>query len=312
MRKSHSRKSLHSLDSLLNHRFAPVADSLQSAPHETTNCLKLPLFIANTIFWLLGLAMCGIGVYAWVEKDTFQNIGKLLSQRTLFFDPAFIFVIGGCLIFSVAFIGCIGALRENQCFLLLYTLILSLIFMSQMAIVIYTIVNRESTNDHLSRKLVDLLRRYRDDDDFHDLVDWIQQDWLMCCGVNGYKDWEINAYFNCSSIIIGNVEACSVPASCCKSKTYNLPDINVDNISKTKVQFNKQCGLGALKPNADLSDINVEGCLSKAYFWIVNHSTNLALIISVLLLTQIISITLALGLRSSIACKNQWKKLYLD
>lgn len=36
---------------------------------------------------------------------------------------------------------------------------------------------------------------------------------LQCCGVETYKDWELNMYFNCSS---PGREACGVPFSCCK------------------------------------------------------------------------------------------------
>ena len=36
---------------------------------------------------------------------------------------------------------------------------------------------------------------------------------LLCCGVTGYRDWEMNLYFNCTS---PSGEACGVPFSCCK------------------------------------------------------------------------------------------------
>lgn len=39
---------------------------------------------------------------------------------------------------------------------------------------------------------------------------------LECCGIEGPKDWDMNVYFNCSSIDVGSREACGVPFSCCK------------------------------------------------------------------------------------------------
>ncbi|CAD1477521.1 unnamed protein product, partial [Heterotrigona itama] len=59
---------------------------------------------------------------------------------------------------------------------------------------------------------------YREDPDQQNLIDWIQEDWLQCCGIEGPKDWDRNNYFNCSSSDIGSREACGVPFSCCKRK----------------------------------------------------------------------------------------------
>jgi len=59
--------------------------------------------------------MLGIGLWAWTEKDMFQNLSKL-SQIPL--DPALLLILAGTLIFVIGFTGCIGALRENT-FLLL-------------------------------------------------------------------------------------------------------------------------------------------------------------------------------------------------
>lgn len=41
---------------------------------------------------------------------------------------------------------------------------------------------------------------------------------LGCCGVNSYRDWNKNQYYNCSSEGRYNPSplACSVPHSCCK------------------------------------------------------------------------------------------------
>ncbi|KAJ6638305.1 Protein SPT2 like [Pseudolycoriella hygida] len=70
---------------------------------------------------------------------------------------------------------------------------------------------------------------YREDPDQQNLIDWIQEDWLQCCGIEGPKDWDSNNYFNCSSRAVGSREACGVPFSCCKRKPHELIK-------------NKQCG----------------------------------------------------------------------
>ena len=62
--------------------------------------------------------IAAIGIYAWIEKDTFDNFGRLTMGGTLFFDPALAFVLVGIFMFFIGFAGCIGSLRENTCLLL--------------------------------------------------------------------------------------------------------------------------------------------------------------------------------------------------
>jgi hypothetical protein len=62
--------------------------------------------------------IAGIGIYAWIEKDTFDNFGRLTMGGTLFFDPALVFVLVGIFMFCIGFAGCVGSLRENTCLLL--------------------------------------------------------------------------------------------------------------------------------------------------------------------------------------------------
>lgn len=75
---------------------------------EVSSCLKYMIFSFNVLFWvsmlmkkfqyvtwfkkLLGLGILTVGVWAWSEKDTFNNLGKVANVAL---DPAFILICIG-------------------------------------------------------------------------------------------------------------------------------------------------------------------------------------------------------------------------
>lgn len=83
---------------------------------EISPLIKYLLFISNVLLWLVGFALFGIGIYAWVEKDTFAKLSNMSIGILL--DPAFIFLVVGLFVFIIGFCGCVGALRENTNLLL--------------------------------------------------------------------------------------------------------------------------------------------------------------------------------------------------
>ena len=54
-----------------------------------------------------------IGVYAKTQK----SLGEIGSTLPWYMDPANLFIIIGSIVFFLAFLGCIGSLRENICLL---------------------------------------------------------------------------------------------------------------------------------------------------------------------------------------------------
>ena len=61
------------------------------------------------------MLLLAAGLWAWTEKDMFNNISKLTNVPL---DPALWFIIVGGIVFIIGFLGCVGALRENTCLLL--------------------------------------------------------------------------------------------------------------------------------------------------------------------------------------------------
>ncbi|CAF1685351.1 unnamed protein product [Rotaria magnacalcarata] len=289
-----AREIIQELDKLfpMAPRFQKVVRKTRRHDTEISRCIKYLMFGFNILFWILGFMITAIGIYAWIEKDTFDNFGRLTMRGTLFFDPALVFVLVGIFMFCIGFAGCVGSLRENTCLLLFFSFALAIIFFAQLAFGTLVFIYREKVKNESEKQLMVMIESYRDDPDLQNMIDWIQRDWLHCCGVNNYRNWESNIYFNCSSKLVGSVEACGVPASCCRAEYFHN---------------NKQCGYGTLESSAGTHMIYTDGCLPKASQWFERHILPVAIVIAVLAVLQILGICFAQNLRNDIlAQKAKW------
>ncbi|CAG0921837.1 unnamed protein product [Notodromas monacha] len=222
---------------------------------EINCCMKYVIFGFNVIFWLVGLTILSIGIWAWIEKDTFSNLSRLTN---LALDPAFIFILVGTITVIIGFTGCVGALRENTCLLGAYAVFLGVLLLVETTVAVLGFMFKSWIKTQATDGLQAFIVHYRDDPDQQNLIDWIQGTWLHCCGIEGPQDWDRNIYFNCSSADVGSREACGVPFSCCRPK----PD---------ELIMNKQCGYDVRKPEyiGDLTGVIFErGCLGGVEDWV--------------------------------------------
>ncbi|XP_076288877.1 tetraspanin 26A isoform X2 [Lasioglossum baleicum] len=229
----------------------PAVRKYRRDTSEVSCCLKYVIFGFNVMFWWLGLGIMAVGVWAWTEKYTFNNLSRLTNVAL---DPAFILILVGSVTFVIGFTGSVGALRENTCLLAAYAIFLALLLLMEMAVGVLGFIFKDWLQ--AAGGFQGFIIHYREDPDQQNLIDWIQEDWLQCCGIEGPKDWDRNNYFNCSSSDIGSREACGVPFSCCKRKP-------------NEIIKNKQCGYDVRKPSyTGERSIFERGCLRAGEEWL--------------------------------------------
>ncbi|KAG6462719.1 hypothetical protein O3G_MSEX013434 [Manduca sexta] len=142
---------------------------------EVSCCLKYVIFGVNVLFWFLGLIILAVGVWAWTEKDTFNNLSRLTS---IALDPAFLLICIGTITFIIGFTGCVGALRENTCLLACYAVFLALLLLAEMTTGILFFVFKDWIKLHVTTGFQTYITHYREDPDQQNLIDWIQEDWV--------------------------------------------------------------------------------------------------------------------------------------
>ncbi|KRX17569.1 Tetraspanin-5 [Trichinella nelsoni] len=250
-------------ESLVKKRMHQLPGFRRRDPSEISCFVKYMVFSFNVVFWLIGLTILLVGLWAQIEKNPFSQLGTRLSK--FYLDPAWLLIIVGGVTFVIGFTGCIGALRENTCLLACYAVLVGNLLLIELAIGILGFVFKDWVKEQLETQLDDMIIYYRDDPDLQSVIDWIQMDWLRCCGIHGPNDWDLNIYFNSSSEALGSPEAGGVPFSCCKTASLNG-------------LVNYYCGHGARKMSPFSESIFQSGCLIQVQEW---FSRNLAVVGSV-------------------------------
>ncbi|XP_052320329.1 tetraspanin-5-like isoform X4 [Oncorhynchus keta] len=141
--------------------------------HEVSCCIKYFIFGFNIIFWLLGVAFLGIGLWAWSEKGVLSNISSITDLGG--FDPVWLFLVVGGVMFILGFAGCIGALRENSFLLKFFSVFLGIIFFLELTAGVLAFVFKDWIKDQLNFFINNNIRAYRDDIDLQNLIDFTQE-----------------------------------------------------------------------------------------------------------------------------------------
>ncbi|KAL1433421.1 hypothetical protein MTO96_012543 [Rhipicephalus appendiculatus] len=255
-------------------------------------CLRLPLFFVNMIVMLLGLLGFWSSLYALVTDSSAppgapsRNFVVVLFQRPEI--PAFFI---STVVFSIAAVGFLGALRENVCLLTAYIRLLTAVAILQALAAVLVFFLPSWARSYVAQSVSqDMIAAYRDDANLQSFVDWMQVEY-RCCGISteGFRDWNHNPYFACNKTNDSR-ERCDVPPSCCRrNKTSDDDAGRLPNV---------MCARHVLQ--AAWTRVYTRSCSDAVFARMQDHAMPASLILLGLCLVTLFLASLAIGTREQV------------
>ncbi|ALC39012.1 Tsp29Fa [Drosophila busckii] len=166
----------------------------------SANAVKYTLFGFNLIFLITGIILIAVGA----------GVGAVYTGYEIFLAskfmsiPTFLIVIGAFIV-VITFFGCWGALKENYCLILSFSVMLFIIFILELSAGISGYVLRNDAYNLIEKSLNQSMYNYnsKTPNPTTQLWDEVQRD-FNCCGNTNYTDWKV---------VFNNFD---LPLSCCK------------------------------------------------------------------------------------------------
>eukprot|EP00794_Sanderia_malayensis_P018200 gene18200-20016_t len=153
---------------------------------------KTLMLFGNALFLLAGLGLLGVGGYIrYASKDYDSILGKDGLAT-----PANLLIAVGAAVFLVAFVGCIGAIKESKCFLIMYIIFVVLVLLLEIAAVVVAFYFREKAESYITDSIIKAVQQTYGEpgqETVTDAVDEIQKR-LKCCGARSLSDWKTSKW----------------------------------------------------------------------------------------------------------------------
>ncbi|KAH3710161.1 tetraspanin-18-like [Dreissena polymorpha] len=220
--------------------------------------MKYLLFIINFIFFVLGAAAFGLGIWALADKNKMNVLTKIGAASSnfdvigLLESAAIVLLVGGACILVIGFFGCCGAIKQSQCLLCLYAIFLLLIVILEIAAIAIAASFRGKVTTEVKSFLKESINstyqgKVDTNEEFSLGLDYAQV-YFQCCGIDSYTDFYGATKWNRT---VNTSVTMKIPPTCCKliDKDAFLKDQKFDPIDKncpydpndTNSNMNKPC-----------------------------------------------------------------------
>ncbi|CAH0555187.1 unnamed protein product [Brassicogethes aeneus] len=146
-------------------------------------CVKYMLFVANFMFVMIGFLLISIGTTIQMIYGDFE-----VFMENRYFSPAALCVAIGIIIFFIALLGCVGALKESTCLVNTYAFCLFIILILELSSAIATYSMRNNLTNTLKINMEYSIDKYNASNNDEYAWNYMQRN-LRCCGINNSDDW---------------------------------------------------------------------------------------------------------------------------
>jgi len=173
-----------------------------------TALVKYILFARNFNFVLCGIGLIVAG--ALTQTGYLKYVDFLDEPLGAYQAPPIMMIVIGSIVFLIAFAGCCGAIRENNCLMTTYAILMGVILVVEVAVVVVIVVYQDDFQKFLGDEMKKSMPKYYEVSDRGTEVkntwDILQREY-KCCGVDAPSDWGI----------VG------LPKSCCDGQHESIP-----------------------------------------------------------------------------------------
>nr|AAV91352.1 hypothetical protein 1 [Lonomia obliqua] len=176
------------------------------------SCVKYLLFCFNLLFAITGLIILIVGIKAEINSSPYID----LTDENFYTSGPIVLIIVGVIVFIVAFFGCCGAVKENHCMIVTFSVFLLMIFAAEIAVGVAGYMKHTDPETSILKHLNSTIDQYPTNKDVAKTFDIVQTD-LQCCGIYSADDWAAHKLAIPPTCCSGQEITDGLPAACTKT-----------------------------------------------------------------------------------------------
>lgn len=227
--------------------------------------VKYLFIVFNVLVWLLGFGVLTVGIWMHLNRGPYVT----LLPNSSFLSATTLTIAAGVIIFVVGFCGCVGAMMESQCMLVVYFIFVLVIFGLEVTATALGLTYKYKVQTFIRQEVLLSIKQDYDPQlaDSQNkgvvaVVDNIQTD-LECCGVDNLTDW---------FYIPAWPDKANVPMSCCVNPSQGCGEASSDAPWHTR------------------------GCMKEVEYWFMTRMYTMGILALSVAVIQVLAMAAAIGM----------------